>query len=394
MSAEGITVTGADAVVVVPTYNETRTIDRLLDELFRVLPDIHVLVVDDNSPDGTAARVRSRAEFGDGLFMLERPGKGGLGAAYRAGFAWALEHGYGSIVQMDADLSHPVSRVGNLLAALDDADIAVGSRYVPGGRVENWAWHRRAISRVGNIYVAMLLGLGIRDATAGFKAFRRSALQTIDVLASDSQGYSFQIENAWRARRRGLTIVEVPITFTERAAGESKMSSKIVAEALTRVAVWRARELWQEHREIPIFLAVGGAGYVTDVVAFNLMLGSMSSTVARLWAVVPAMLVTYLGNRYLTWRGEEHSARRREVVLFVVFNVIGLGFSVACLWVSHDLLGMTSRLADNISANGVGLAAGTIFRFVTYRRFVFAAGGGKSALDGAGARDLAAHPGV
>lgn len=382
MSTGSATVTGADAVVVIPTYNESRTIDRLLDALFRALPDVHVLIVDDNSPDGTAARVRSRREYGDGLFMLERSGKLGLGAAYRAGFAWALEHGYGSIVQMDADLSHPVARVPDLLAALEEADVAVGSRYVPGGRVQNWAWHRRLISRVGNLYIAVLLALGIRDATAGFKAFRRSALEEIDVLDSDSQGYSFQIENAWRSRRRGLKITEIPITFTERAAGESKMSANIVAEALTRVAVWRARELWQEHREIPVFLAVGGAGYVTDVLAFNLLLGSMTPTIARLWAVVPAMVVTYLGNRYLTWRSESHNARRREVFLFVVFNAIGLGFSVACLWFSHDLLGLTSRLADNISANVVGLAAGTLFRFVTYRRFVFAAGGAGSASAG------------
>jgi len=390
MSAEGTAPTGADAVVVIPTYNETRTIDRLLDGLFRAQPDIHVLIVDDNSPDGTAARVRSRAEFGDALFMLERPGKMGLGAAYRAGFAWALERGYGSIVQMDADLSHPISRVGTLIAALDEADIAVGSRYVSGGRVENWPWHRRTISRVGNIYVALLMALGIRDATAGFKAFRRSALEAIDVLESDSQGYSFQIENAWRARRRGLKIVEVPITFTERAAGESKMSSKIVAEALIRVAFWRAKEIWQTHREIPIFLAVGGAGYITDIVAFNLLLGSMTPTVARIWAVVPAMVVTYLGNRYLTWSGEARNARRREVVLFIVFNAIGLGFSVACLWISHDLLGLTSRLADNISANVVGLAAGTLFRFVTYRRFVFAVGGGRKDV-GADATGVATH---
>lgn len=367
--------TGADALVVIPTYNEAPTIDRLLDLLFEKMPDIHVLVVDDNSQDGTAARVHSRREYGNGLFMLERPGKQGLGAAYRAGFAWALDHGYGSVVQMDADLSHPVSEVPTLLGALDHADVAVGSRYVPGGRLVNWAWHRRLVSRLGNMYVALLLGLGIKDATAGFKAFRRTALQAIDVLNSDSQGYSFQIENAWRARRRGMTIVEVPITFTERAAGVSKMSTRILAEALTKVAVWRARELWTTHREIPLFLAVGGAGYVTDVVAFNLFLGSMSATVARLWAVIPAMVVTYLGNRFVTWRGETGSERRREIALFIIFNAIGLGFSVLCLWISHDLLGMTSRLADNVSANGVGLVAGTVFRFVTYRKFVFAVGG-------------------
>lgn len=362
---------GADTVVVVPTYNEAANIDRLLEGLYAAVPAAHVLVVDDNSPDGTAARVRSRPEIGTSLFILDRPGKQGLGAAYRAGFAWSLEHGYANIVQMDADLSHPAVRVPALLDALAEADIAVGSRYVPGGAVRNWAWQRRVISRVGNIYVALVLGLGVRDATAGFKAFRREALLTLGVLDSQSEGYSFQIENAWRARRLGLRVAEVPITFSERAEGTSKMSFKIVAEALLRVPLWRAREIWQDHSDMPAFLAVGGAGYVVDVLAFNALLGSMSPTQARTIALVPAMLITYLGNRFVTWRGRHGRALRRELCLFIVFNLIGFGFSILCLWISHDLIGLHNRAADNISANVVGVGLGTVFRYLTYRRFVF-----------------------
>lgn len=381
--------TGAGALVVVPTYDEAVNIDRLLDAVLAAVPDIHVLVVDDDSPDGTAALVRRRPEFGQAVHLLVRTEKTGLGAAYRAGFGWALDHRYGSIVQMDADLSHPCDRLPTLLGALNDADVAVGSRYVAGGGVDNWARHRRLISRVGNLYVAIVLGLRIKDATSGFKAFRREALLRIDVAESDSEGYCFQIENAWRSRRRGLRITEVPITFTDRIEGTSKMSGSIVSEALTRVLAWRLRELWGRHSDLPTFLAVGGAGYVVDVLAFNLLrnsghLAGVDPTVARTLAVIPAMAVTYLGNRLITWRGRSGADLRRELCLFIVFNVIGFGFSVLTLAISHDLLGLTSQLADNVSANVVGMALGTIFRYVTYRRWVFVQAGSPVRVASAG----------
>jgi dolichol-phosphate mannosyltransferase len=368
-----------DVLVVVPTYDEAGNIDRLLDAVLHALPAAHVLVVDDASPDHTADLVRTRPEFEERVFLLERTGKLGLGGAYRAGFAWALDRGYATVVQMDADLSHPAGRLPALVAALADADVAVGSRYVRGGAVRQWAWHRRLVSRLGNLYVALVLALGIRDATAGFKAFRREALLAIGATESDSEGYCFQVENAWRARREGLRVVEVPITFVDRTVGSSKMSAGIVAEAVTRVLGWRARELAARHRDLPAFLAVGGAGYVVDVVAFNLLRGSslLPSTdpvLARTVAVVPAMAVTYLGNRLITWRARtarDHTAIGRQLCLFLLFNAIGFGFSVVTLAISHHLLGLTSRLADNVSANVVGLALGTVFRYATYRRFVF-----------------------
>jgi dolichol-phosphate mannosyltransferase len=358
------------SVVVIPTYDEAENVVRVLDEVLAAASDADVLVVDDNSPDGTAAIVVDHPAFGDRVHLLRRPGKAGLGAAYRAGFGWALARGYDRVAQMDADLSHPPSRLPALLAALDDSDVAVGSRYVAGGGVRNWSWQRRLLSWAGNRYVRLVLGTGVRDNTAGFKAFRREALEEIGVLESESNGYSFQIENTWRARAAGLRVVEVPITFTDRTEGRSKMSGSIAVEALARVLLWR-------YAELLTFLLVGGIGYVVDVAAFNVFRSlepfrSIDPAYARTMAVAIAMVVTYLGNRTYTWRDDTRAVRRREIGLFVLFNVIGFGFSVATLVVSHDLMGLTSRLADNISANVVGMALGTAFRFWTYRRFVFA----------------------
>jgi dolichol-phosphate mannosyltransferase len=254
-----------NSVVVVPTYCEAANITAVLDGVLAASPDSDLLVVDDNSPDGTAVRVRSHPQFGHRVHLLQRPGKAGLGAAYRAGFAWALEAGYDAVVQMDADLSHPPERLPALLEALDRADVAIGSRYVRGGAVRDWPLRRRLISWAGNVYVRLVLGLPVRDATAGFKAFRREALTSIAVLDSVSNGYCFQIENTWRACRAGLTVTEVPITFSDRGLGESKMSPAIVREALGRVVVWRWRELTGASVAVP--RAAGGPTGQRDAAA-------------------------------------------------------------------------------------------------------------------------------
>lgn len=248
----------ARAVVVIPTYNEAGNVTTVLDRVRTASPGIDILVVDDNSPDGTAALVRDHPGYAAGppsgrslrhpggpgqVFLLSRAVKDGLGAAYRAGFAWAIASDYAVILQMDADLSHPPERIPALLAAIDGADLAIGSRYVSGGGVSNWSLSRRMISRAGNVYVRLALGLPVHDTTAGFKAFRRDALEVIGAVDSASNGYCFQVENTWRAVRRGLRVVEVPITFSDRTIGTSKMSGSIVTEALTRVVVWRWREL-------------------------------------------------------------------------------------------------------------------------------------------------------
>ncbi|KAA1394452.1 polyprenol monophosphomannose synthase [Aeromicrobium ginsengisoli] len=241
-----------NTLVVIPTYDEALGIEATLDAVLASAPDADVLVVDDSSPDGTALLVQTHPSYGQRIFLLSREDKDGLGGAYRAGFAWALVRAYDVIVQMDADLSHPPSRIPALVAALDTADVAIGSRYVPGGGVRHWTLRRRAISRAGNTYVRTVLGLDVHDATAGFRAFRRDALLRLGALDSESNGYAFQIENTWRASRIGLTTTEVPITFTDRTVGESKMSGAIVREAVVRVLAWRWQELRNGRRDVPM----------------------------------------------------------------------------------------------------------------------------------------------
>jgi dolichol-phosphate mannosyltransferase len=223
------------SIVVIPTYNEVDTIGTTIDEVVGspVLP--HVLIVDDASPDGTAEVVRTAAIRHPGkIHLLSRQGKDGLGAAYRAGFDWALARGYDVICQMDADGSHPAERLAALVAEVVSgrADLAAGSRYVAGGACTDWTRARRALSRAGNAYARLLLGLECKDATGGFRAWRREALVVIDPATTVSSGYGFQVEMATRAQRRGFRTVEVPIVFTDRQVGTSKMSRRIAVEAL------------------------------------------------------------------------------------------------------------------------------------------------------------------
>lgn len=240
-------------LVVVPTYNERDTILEAAERLFKASPEADLLVVDDGSPDGTAELVRDLSTRDERVHLLERTRKEGLGRAYMAGFAWALDAGYDAIVEMDADLSHDPAAVPRLVEALKDgADLAVGSRYVPGGRIENWGSVRRALSRFGNIYARLLLRFDVRDSTSGFRAFRADKLgeEPLDDVAS--HGYAFQIEMTRRIHLKGGHIVEVPITFVERVAGNSKMSRKIVLEALWEVTAWGVGDRLKKLRRRPV----------------------------------------------------------------------------------------------------------------------------------------------
>jgi glycosyltransferase involved in cell wall biosynthesis len=226
------------ALVVIPTFNEAESVVEVLDRVLVADPRVEVLVVDDASPDGTAKLVVDRAADEPRVHLMERSGKQGLGAAYRAGFAWGLERGYDALVELDADLSHPPERLPALLDGLAAADLVIGSRYVPGGRTVNWSRTREAISRGGNAYVRLALGIPVHDCTAGYRAYRREVLEALPVSSVRSNGYCFQIELAHKTWQEGFRVVEVPITFTERVSGVSKMSRQIVAEALARVTQW------------------------------------------------------------------------------------------------------------------------------------------------------------
>ncbi len=228
-------------VVLIPTYNERENLPMIVSRLRQAVPEADVLVLDDGSPDGTGAVADQLAAEDDQVRVLHRERKEGLGAAYLAGFAWALDKGYDVLVEMDADGSHQPEQLQRLLVALADADVALGSRWVPGGSVVNWPGHRKALSRGGNVYTRVLLGVPIADATGGFRAYRASALRALDLHDVSSQGYCFQVDLVWRAVRRGLRVVEVPITFVERTIGDSKMSQGIVKEALRNVTAWGVR---------------------------------------------------------------------------------------------------------------------------------------------------------
>ena len=244
--AEGI----EPVLVVIPTYNERENLGPILDRLHKALPDVDVLVVDDGSPDGTGELADERAAANERVHVMHRTEKSGLGAAYIAGFRWGLARAYETIVEMDADGSHAPEDLPRLLDAVSDADLSIGSRYVPGGSVVNWPFRRQVLSRGANVYTQVALGMRIRDITAGFRAYRRHVLEKLALDEVASHGYCFQIDLTLRTADAGFEIVEVPITFTEREIGESKMSGSIIREAFMRVASWGLQRRVQQVRRL------------------------------------------------------------------------------------------------------------------------------------------------
>lgn len=228
-------------VVIIPTYNEAENVRLITARVRKAVPQVDILVADDNSPDGTGQIADELAQADSQIHVLHRRGKEGLGAAYVNGFGWARDHGYDAVVQMDADGSHAPEELPLLLDALRGADAVIGSRWTRGGKVVNWPLHRLVLSRGGNFYVRMVLGMGIRDATGGYRAYRLDMLDKAELDSLQSAGYSYQVELTHRIHRNGFTIVEVPITFAEREHGASKMSGSIVKEALWRTTVWGAQ---------------------------------------------------------------------------------------------------------------------------------------------------------
>ena len=237
-------------LVIVPTYNERESLPVIISGIRHAEPDVHILIADDNSPDGTG-------EVADGLsaqdhlvHVLHRTVKAGLGAAYLDAFSWAKSNGYDVVVEMDADGSHRPADLTKILDALTNNDVVLGSRWIKDGRVVNWAKSREVLSRGGNLYTRMWLGIGIHDATGGFRAYRMSALDVMNIEQVESQGYCFQVDMAWRAVKANLRVAEVPITFVERELGESKMDGSIVKEALWRVTQWGIEKRYSDLKRV------------------------------------------------------------------------------------------------------------------------------------------------
>ena len=241
----------AGTLVVIPTYNERESLAETVARVRAAVPEASVLVVDDRSPDGTGELADGLAAADAAVHVLHREAKNGLGAAYLEAFGWALERGFDPIVQLDADGSHLPEQLPRLLDRLEQADAAggrpdlvIGSRWIPGGSIENWPRHRELLSRWGSAYARTVLRLDTRDATAGYRAFRAGALRRIRLEDVHTRGYGFQVDMLWHAREAGLTVVEVPVTFVERVAGRSKMSPAIVVEATLRVTGWGLKSLF------------------------------------------------------------------------------------------------------------------------------------------------------
>jgi dolichol-phosphate mannosyltransferase len=243
-------------LIITPTYNERDNIEMLLARIHEVIPEAHVLVVDDNSPDGTGSYVKERTAEDGWIHLLERPGKQGLGTAYCTGFMWALEKKYDAIIQMDADLSHDPEQIPELLSHLGDNDLVIGSRYIKGVNVVNWPLSRLVLSWSANIYAKVITGVPVWDLTGGYKCWRREVLANLDIPSIKSEGYSFQIETTFRAYNQGYRIKESPIVFIDRTEGASKMSKGIIYEAVWMVPRLRMsqimrvlRRMWFEPKE-------------------------------------------------------------------------------------------------------------------------------------------------
>lgn len=239
---------GVRTLVIIPTFNERESLPRQVDGVRVEAPEVDILVVDDGSPDGTGEWADQRAAEDLHVSVLHRASKQGLGAAYLAGFAWGLERDYDVLVEMDADGSHQAKQLPSLLELAGEYDLVIGSRWVPGGSVVNWPTRRKWLSTGANTYVGLALGIGVKDATAGFRAYTADALRAMDLSSVESQGYCFQVDMCWGVIRSGGRVREVPIEFVEREFGQSKMSGDIIREALVKVTQWGAKHRWEQVR--------------------------------------------------------------------------------------------------------------------------------------------------
>lgn len=320
-------------ILVIPTYNEKDSLPELISRLDKLNLNLDYLFVDDNSPDGTADFIISQQAERANIFLLSRPGKLGLGTAYLEGFRFALDNNYEAIVQMDADLSHDPDYLASLLAVLEPGGLVIGSRYIAGGGVENWAFYRRLISKGGSFYARTVLGLKIRDLTGGFNVWHRDALNSLDLATIKSEGYSFQIEMKHRAAERGVLIKESPIVFKERFEGESKMSNKIILEAMLRVwlMLLNSRRGQVLSRFIK-FCVVGLAGMLTDMLVMAYFVEShlLNIYLANCVSFCVAVTVTFTLNKYWTFSDRSSSGATKYFQFFAV-SLGGLAWGLLLL---------------------------------------------------------------
>lgn len=325
-------------LAVIPTYNERENIEKLLakiDSLF--LLDLDVLVVDDNSPDGTAAIVKKCQALYKRVFILERPGKMGLGTAYREGFLWGLKRGYGVFIELDADFSHNPDYLPLLLEKIKDYDFIIGSRYVAGGGVENWSWARRKISVLGSWYARFVLGAKIKDFTGGFNVWRATVLEKIGLDTLGANGYFFQIELKYRAWQAGFRYLEIPITFKNREQGKSKINNRIIREALWRIPYLRLQSGPAAYREFLKFSVVGLSGLIVDfgllillaeVFQFNVLFANSLSFSA-------AVVNNFIWNRL--WTFPDRAARKyQQLGKFFLVSLVGLGLNIVLMKILID----------------------------------------------------------
>lgn len=326
-------------LLVIPTYNERDNISRLLSEVARQGQEgLDVLVVDDGSPDGTAALVKENKGFGQNIFLLERSGKQGLGTAYRDAFRWGLERDYDVFIEMDADFSHNPSHLHPLIKRIEAYDFVIGSRYVSGGRVENWSRFRKLVSSLGSLYARLVLGKNIRDFTGGFNVWRRSILEKVNLGTLSASGYFFQIELKFRALEAGGRFWEEPIIFKNREQGQSKISSRILREAFWRVLVLRWYSFPESYREFIKFSLVGASGFIVDfglLVFFVETLG-YSVFMANALSFSLAVINNFLWNKLWTFR-QRSSRSSFQLGKFFSVSLVGLALN---LFLMKVLVGM------------------------------------------------------
>jgi dolichol-phosphate mannosyltransferase len=321
------------SLIVIPTYNEKKNIERLLTEIERLtLPNLDILVVDDNSPDKTADLVRSRQKNSSRLFLLVRSAKQGLGSAYRAGFNWGLEHDYDVLIEMDADLSHDPRYLPLIMEKIKNFDFVVGSRYVPQGGIEDWGRLRRGLSYLGSSYARLILGIKIKDLTGGFNAWRKEIFEKVNLNQISSNGYSFQIELKYRAAKNKFTYCEVPIIFKDRQNGQSKINFKIISEAFWKVPAWRLTDLVFKFKKFIKFCLVGGLGAIIDIglLAFLVEFFAINVQLANVFSFIVAVINNFVGNKYWTFR-DQNPRQYYQFSKFFLVSLIGLLLNVFLL---------------------------------------------------------------